>query len=137
MVAAIRRGRSLRAVARQFGVGIATVSHWVERAKGQRLASTSYGGFLAVWDARTDPEALTLRGREPVQAVCFHPDGKRAASTAFRFVRIWDLRTGQAVRTLTASSGGGQRRRLQPRRCPPGHRGRRRRAEGVGDGLGP
>jgi hypothetical protein len=37
MVAAIRRGRSLRAVARQFGVGIATVSHWVERAKGQRL----------------------------------------------------------------------------------------------------
>jgi hypothetical protein len=27
----------LRAVARRFGVGIATVAHWVERAKGQRL----------------------------------------------------------------------------------------------------
>jgi putative transposase len=37
MVAAVRRGRSLRAVARQFAVGIATVAHWVERAKGQRL----------------------------------------------------------------------------------------------------
>ena len=37
MVAAVRRGQSLRAVARQFGVGVATVSHWVERAKGQRL----------------------------------------------------------------------------------------------------
>jgi len=37
MVAAFRRGRSLRAVARQFGVGIATVSHWVQRARGQRL----------------------------------------------------------------------------------------------------
>src|SRR2546426_8020627 len=37
MVAAVRRGQSLRAVARQFGVGIATVAHWVERAKGQRL----------------------------------------------------------------------------------------------------
>jgi hypothetical protein len=37
MVAAVRRGRSLRAVARQFGVGIATVSHWVQRARGQRL----------------------------------------------------------------------------------------------------
>ena len=37
MVAAIRRGQSLRAVAHQFGVGIATVAHWVERAQGQRL----------------------------------------------------------------------------------------------------
>ena len=37
MVAAVRRGRSLRAVARQFGVGVATVASWVQRAKGQRL----------------------------------------------------------------------------------------------------
>jgi hypothetical protein len=37
MVAAVRRGQSLRAVARQFGVGVATVSYWFERAKGQRL----------------------------------------------------------------------------------------------------
>src|SRR4051795_12852330 len=37
MVPAVRRGQSLRAVAHQFGVGLATVAHWVERAKGQRL----------------------------------------------------------------------------------------------------
>ena len=37
MVAAVRRGQSLRAVAGQFGVGVATVSYGVERAKGQRL----------------------------------------------------------------------------------------------------
>jgi len=37
MVTAVRQGQSLRAVARQFGVGVATVAHWVERAKGQRL----------------------------------------------------------------------------------------------------
>jgi transposase len=37
MVAAVRRGQSLRAVARQFGVGMATVAHWVQRAKGHRL----------------------------------------------------------------------------------------------------
>jgi len=37
MVTAVRRGQSLRTVARQFGVGIATVAHWVRRAKGQRL----------------------------------------------------------------------------------------------------
>src|SRR3954451_13533437 len=37
MVAAVRAKQPLRAVARQFGVGVATVAHWVERAKGQRL----------------------------------------------------------------------------------------------------
>jgi prepilin-type processing-associated H-X9-DG protein len=37
MVAAVRKGRSLRAVARPFGVGVATVASWVQRAQGQRL----------------------------------------------------------------------------------------------------
>jgi transposase len=37
MVAAVRRGRSLRAVARQCRVSPDTVHHWVQRAKGQRL----------------------------------------------------------------------------------------------------
>jgi hypothetical protein len=37
MVAAVRHGQPLRAVARAFGVGVATVAHWVQRAKGQRL----------------------------------------------------------------------------------------------------
>jgi hypothetical protein len=37
MVTAVREGQPLRAVARAFGVGVATVAHWVERAKGQRL----------------------------------------------------------------------------------------------------
>src|SRR5947207_13490704 len=37
MVAAVRKGRSLRDVAHQFGVGVATVACWVRRAEGQRL----------------------------------------------------------------------------------------------------
>src|SRR6202790_4864793 len=37
MVTAVRRGQSLRVVARHFGVGVATAAHWVEPAKGQRL----------------------------------------------------------------------------------------------------
>lgn len=37
MVSAVRHGQPVRAVARAFGVGVATVAHWVERAKGQRL----------------------------------------------------------------------------------------------------
>jgi hypothetical protein len=37
MVAAVRRGQPLRTVAAQFGVGLATVTYWVQRAGGQRL----------------------------------------------------------------------------------------------------
>lgn len=37
MVTAVRRGQSLRSVAEQFGVGLATVAYWVQRAKGRRL----------------------------------------------------------------------------------------------------
>jgi transposase len=36
MVAAVRRGRSLRAVARRFGVGVRTAASWVGRATGRR-----------------------------------------------------------------------------------------------------
>ena len=37
MVAAVRRGASLRAVARQYRVSLRTVQRWVQRAAGQRL----------------------------------------------------------------------------------------------------
>ena len=37
MVAAVRRGQSLRSVARRFGVRLATVQYWVRHAAGQRL----------------------------------------------------------------------------------------------------
>jgi hypothetical protein len=37
MVAAVRRGQKMRAVARQFRVPLATVQYWVRRAAGQRL----------------------------------------------------------------------------------------------------
>jgi putative transposase len=37
MVAAVRGGRSLRSVARDFAVSPATVLHWVRQAQGQRL----------------------------------------------------------------------------------------------------
>jgi putative transposase len=37
MVAAVRRGHPQRAVARRFGVSLATVQYWIDRARGQRL----------------------------------------------------------------------------------------------------
>lgn len=57
MVAAVRAGQSLRAVARQFGVGVATVAHWVERAKGRRLDRVDWSDRSSAphRTRRTDP----------------------------------------------------------------------------------
>jgi len=43
MVAAVRRGISMRAVARRFHVSLAVVQWWVRRARGQRLDRVDWG----------------------------------------------------------------------------------------------
>src|SRR5262245_61658601 len=67
MVAAVRGGQSLRAVAKKFGVGVATVAHWVERAKGQRLDRVDWSDRPRAphKTRRTDPslEDLVLQTR--------------------------------------------------------------------------
>src|SRR5262249_26990467 len=67
MVAAVRRGQPLRAVARQFGVGVATVAHWVQRAQGQRLDRVDWSDRSSVphRTRRTDTslEDLVLQAR--------------------------------------------------------------------------
>ena len=67
MVAAVRRGQSLRAVARQFGVGVATVAYWVERAEGQRLDRVDWSdrSHAPHQSRRTDPslEDLVVKAR--------------------------------------------------------------------------
>lgn len=62
MVAAVRRGQSLRAVARHFGVGLATVAYWLERAKGQRLDRVDWSDrSRAPRTTRRTPTALEER----------------------------------------------------------------------------
>jgi hypothetical protein len=60
MVAAVRRGQSLRVVASQFGVGVATVSHWVKRATGQRLDRVD-------WSDRSRAPHQTRRTETPLE----------------------------------------------------------------------
>jgi hypothetical protein len=57
MVAAVRAGQSMRAVARQFGVGVATVADWVGRAKGRRLDRVDWSDRSSAphQTRRTDP----------------------------------------------------------------------------------
>jgi transposase len=67
MVAAVRRGQSQRAIARQFGVSLATVQYWVGRALGQRLDRVEWTDRSHApkapprTDARIEDLVLTLR----------------------------------------------------------------------------
>ena len=60
MVAAVRRGQSLRAVARRFGVAVATVACWAQRAEGHRLDR-------ADWSDRSHRPHRTRRTGTPVE----------------------------------------------------------------------
>ena len=60
MVAAVRSGQSLRAVAEAFGVGVATVALWVERAHGQRLDRVE-------WSDRSSAPHTARRTAPPVE----------------------------------------------------------------------
>ena len=60
MVAAVRRGHSLRQVAGDFGVSAATVLHWVRHAKGQRLDRVD-------WSDRPHTPHQTQRTADPIE----------------------------------------------------------------------
>jgi transposase len=60
MVAAVRKGQSLRVVADQFGVGVATVALWAQRAKGQRLDRVE-------WSDRSCAPHKTRRTEAPLE----------------------------------------------------------------------
>jgi len=62
MVAAVRRGQPLRAVAKKFGVAVATVAHWVERAEGQRLDRVDFADRSRA-PHQTRRTAITLEDR--------------------------------------------------------------------------
>jgi hypothetical protein len=72
MVAAVRRGCSQHAVARRFGVSLATVQYWVHRAHGQRLDRVDWSDRSHAPRAphRTDPgiEDLVLSLRRELAA---------------------------------------------------------------------
>src|SRR5262249_2480772 len=75
---------------------------------GQRLASSSLDGTVKVWDAVSSHEALLLRGQHKVGRVAFSPDGRSLASVdgVDRTVNVWDVETGQVLRTLPVDTAG-------------------------------
>jgi WD40 repeat protein len=84
---------------------------------GGRAVSASDDGTLRVWDldagqalhvltGHGDTETEEMRYEEPVSAVVVTPDGGRAVSASWGgTLRVWDLATGRALRTLTGHAG--------------------------------
>jgi hypothetical protein len=122
MVAAVRRGQSLRAVARQFGVGVATVAHWVERAKGQRLDRVDWSDRSSVphQTRRTGAslEDLVLKVRRELA----HGDLGAVGADAIRQTLLAQgLAAAPSVRTINRILGrrGALDRRPRTRRPAP------------------
>jgi len=122
MVAAVRRGQSLRVVAEQFAVGVATVAHWVERAKGQRLDRVDFSDCSRAphKTRRTDTsvEDLVLQTRRELA----HGDlGAVGAEVIHQALLDREVAQLPSVRTINRILGrrGALDGRYRTRRPPP------------------
>jgi putative transposase len=122
MVAAVRKGRSLRAVARQFGVGVATVASWVQRAQGQRLDRVDWSDRPSAphRTRRTDTslEDRVLRAR---RALAYSDLGAVGADAIRQALLAEGLTEVPSVRTINRILGrrGALDGRTRTRRRPP------------------
>lgn len=72
---------------------------------GRRLVSAGADGSVRVWETATDAEVVLLHRAAPAYTAAFSPDGKELISGHERAVKLWDLATGGAVRTLRGNDG--------------------------------
>ncbi len=81
--------------------------------EGYRLASAGGDGTVRIWEAtplveKTRPTPRTLHvGGNWVRGLAFAPDGRRVAVAAYRedcTTQIWDVQTGEPIRTLAGHS---------------------------------
>jgi transposase len=125
MIAAIRRGDSVRMVARRYGVGLATVHRWVQRAAGQRLdrvdlSNQPRGCRRAVNRTEASMEELVLAVRSELQV---HSDlGAWGAEAIHRELGHREVAGVPSVRTIgriLARRGAVERRYRLRRPAPP------------------
>src|SRR6266852_319698 len=123
MVAAVRRRQSLRAVARQFGVGIATVAHWVERAQGQRLDRVDWSdrSHAPHQPRRTDTavEDLVLQTRSALAHGDLGAIGAASIRQALQEQGVAPLPALRTINRILARRGALDGRRRTRRPPPP------------------
>lgn len=124
MVQAVRRGVSMRQVADQFGLALATVQRWVARAKGQRLDRVDWtdrpcGLPTPVNRTDTPREDLVLMIRQQLRATS--DLGEFGAAAIHREWLARALPDPPSVRTigLILERRGALDRRHRTRRPPP------------------
>lgn len=123
MVTAVRRGQSLRAVARQFGVGVATVAHWVKRANGQRLDRVDWSDHShAPHQARrTDPslEDWVVKARGDLAHGDLGAIGAEAIRQALRDQGVVNVPSVRTINRILARRGALDGRKRTRRPPPP------------------
>ena len=65
------------------------------------IATDSYDG-IKIWDAKTGLLAKSFeKTPEPILKLAFPPGGQGLVSGGGKVLRIWDLKTGRSVKTIT------------------------------------
>jgi WD40 repeat protein len=67
---------------------------------GKVLASAGNDTTVRLWDTAGKNLATLAGHTEPVYCVTFSPDGKVLASAGDRTIRLWDVASGQSIKTL-------------------------------------
>ncbi|OWK34441.1 Quinone oxidoreductase [Fimbriiglobus ruber] len=131
----VQTGRELGSITTEPAAGTETVGHtsWVGSvalSPGNRwLYSGSSDQSICVWDVATGRPARQLKKEAQSSGIAttivLSPDGTRLAAVRCeneRFVDIdlWDISTGQMIRTLKGHGGGRSMPRLFSRRSPVG-----------------
>lgn len=127
MVAAVRQGNSLRAVARRFHVSLRTVQVWVERARGQRLDRVDWrtrprGRRIPVNRTRRPVERRVLTLRQYLRTSdVLGEHGALAIQRALAAERTTPLPAVRTIGRILARHGAlDHRRRLRRPPPPPG-----------------
>ncbi len=125
MVALARRGKSMRHVARRFGVSLCTVQRWVEWAGGERLDRVEFGGKPPGRAANRTGSSVEDRVLSVRKRLKEHSDlGEFGAAaihremTRLKVKRIPSARTVGRILLRRGAPDG--RRRVRRRPPPPG-----------------
>jgi WD40 repeat protein len=68
---------------------------------GTCMASGTDANDIELWDIAAGTLLHTLAGSSSVQCVVFSPDGKTILSGSFKTLKLWDVVTGQELRTFS------------------------------------